>query len=70
MSKEYERYFSNIEDNLRKLYEVAAQARSRGLDPVLTPEPEVTRDIAERVEKLIGPPGVRQQTKLYELLSP
>jgi DNA polymerase II large subunit len=68
MSKEYERYFSNIEDNLRKLYEVAAQARSRGLDPVLTPEPEVTHDIAERVEKLIGPPGVGERIRELETM--
>jgi len=58
MSPEYEEYFRSLEDGVNELYEVARKAKSRGLDPSLEPEPEITRDIAERIEKLIGPPGI------------
>ena len=58
MSPEYEEYFRSLEDEVNKLYKVAKKAKSRGLDPSLEPEPEITRDIAERIEKLIGPPGI------------
>jgi len=68
MSKEYEDYCSSIENSLKKLYEVAAQARSRGLDPALAPEPEITHDIAERVEKLIGPPGIGERIRELEAM--
>lgn len=58
MSTEYQGYFSGLQENLNRLYEVARRARDRGLDPVLNPEPKITHDIAERVEQLIGPPGI------------
>jgi DNA polymerase II large subunit len=32
--------------------------KSLALDPSLEPEPQITKDIAERIEKLIGPPGI------------
>ena len=55
MPPTYRRYFEELEDKLIQLYEVAKKARAKGLDATLEPEPEITADIAERVEKLIGP---------------
>jgi len=66
MSEEYKNYFSELQDKLNTLYEVAKQARSKGLDPKITPEPEITRDIAERIEKLIGPPGIGERMRELE----
>ena len=68
MSTEYRKYFSELQDKLNKLYDVARQARGRGLDPALTPEPEITHDIAERVEKLIGPPGIGRRMRELEAM--
>ena len=67
-STEYQKYFSELEEKLNRLYEVARQARRKGLDPSLTPEPEITQDIAERVEKLIGPPGIAKRMRELEFM--
>jgi len=48
------------------IYKVAQLARSKGLDPTLEPESEVAADVAERVEKSVGPKGVAQ--RIRELL--
>ena len=58
MSPESAEYFESLVDGLNELYEVARHAKRKGLDPSLEPEPQVTHDIAERIEKLIGPPGI------------
>jgi len=55
---EHEEYFRSIKEAFDKLYQIAEQARSKGLDPTLEPEPLVTHDVAERVEKAVGPKGV------------
>lgn len=41
-----------------QLHELARLARSKGLDPALEPECRVAKDVAERVEKSVGPPGI------------
>ena len=63
MSGEYREYFKSLEEGLDELYEVAKKARGKGLDPSLEPEPEITHDIAERIEKLIGPPGITERMR-------
>jgi DNA polymerase II large subunit len=63
MSEEYREYFKSLEDGLDELYEIAKRARSRGLDPSIEPEPQITHDIAERIEKLIGPPGITERMR-------
>jgi len=68
ISTEYQRYFSELQDKLNRLYEMAKQARGKGLDPSLTPEPEITQDIAERIEKLIGPPGIGERIRELEAM--
>ena len=63
MSEEYQRYVSSLEDKLSDIYELARKARKRGLDPALSPEPEVAKDLAELVEGLVGPPGVAESIR-------
>jgi len=55
---EYEQYFLRIEHELQTLYNVARQARMKGLDPALEPEPHIAKSLAESVEGLVGPPGI------------
>ena len=66
MSEEYREYFKSLADGLNELYEVAKRARGKGLDPSLEPEPQVTHDIAERIEMLIGPPGITERMRELE----
>ena len=66
MSEGYREYFKSLEEGLDELYEVAKKARLKGLDPSLEPEPQITHDIAERIEKLIGPPGITERMRELE----
>jgi len=63
MSEEYQEYVSSLGDRLSEIYEIAIKARKRGLDPILTPEPEVAKDLAELVEGLVGPPAVAESIR-------
>jgi DNA polymerase II large subunit len=63
MSREYQQYASALEKQLENAYEVARKAREKGLDPALTPEPEVAKDLAELVEGLVGPLGVAESIR-------
>lgn len=51
-------YFRSLEGKIDEAYEIARKARSLGLDPELEPEIPRAEDLAARVEKLVGPPGV------------
>jgi len=63
MSEEHQKYVTNLENKLEGIYKVARRARERGLDPVLRPESEVAKDLAELVEGLVGPPGVAKSIR-------
>ena len=63
MSKEYKQYADFLENHLESIYAVAREARKKGLDPALVPEPEVAKDLAELVEGLVGPPGVAESIR-------
>lgn len=54
----HELYFQRLKNEFDKIYEIARQARAKGFDPSPEPEPLVTYDVAERVEKAVGPVGV------------
>jgi DNA polymerase II large subunit len=62
-SAEYEEYFKSIELQIKALYEIAREARSKGLDPLQHPEPKLSEDLAERVEFLVGPKGVADRIR-------
>jgi len=66
MPPAYKTYFKELEDKLNSLYRVAEEARAKGLDADLKPEPAITTDIADRIEKLIGPPGITQRMRELE----
>ena len=55
---EHEVYFQRLKDQLDRIYDLARQARAKRLDPAPEPESLVTHDVAERVEKAVGPTGV------------
>ncbi|KUO41310.1 MAG: hypothetical protein AVW06_01465 [Hadesarchaea archaeon DG-33-1] len=59
-SSSMEAYFKGLEERIDEIYEIAKKARSLGLDPELEPEIPLAEDLAARVEKLVGPPGVAE----------
>lgn len=63
MSNEYRQYVQALENQLSTSYKIAKEAREKGLDPMLKPETEVAKDLAELVEGLVGPSGVAQSIR-------
>ena len=59
-------YFDRLEAETNHLYEIANKARSRGLDVETKTEVPLAKDLAERVEGLVGPEGVAQRIKELE----
>ena len=55
-----------LEDKTEEIYEIARQARKQGKDLELTPEIPLAKDLAERVEGLVGPEGVAKRIKKLE----
>ena len=49
-----EKYFEQIEKEVKKLYKIAEKARSKNLDPEPKPSVVLAKDMAERVEGLIS----------------
>ncbi|MBN1683109.1 DNA polymerase II large subunit, partial [Candidatus Bathyarchaeota archaeon] len=68
MTENYKKYFLSLEVELDKLYEISKTAKLQGLDVSNFPEPEITHDIAERVEMMIGPKGLSQRMRELEQL--
>ncbi len=66
----HEAYFKRLRDQLDKIYGLARQARAKGFDPSLEPESLVTHDLAERVEKAVGPVGGASRIRELSLLMP
>jgi len=58
MSRTMELYFNQIQEQVDRCYSIAEHARQKGLDPELEVESPQAKDLAGRVEKLIGPKGV------------
>ncbi|MFW9950063.1 MAG: DNA polymerase II large subunit, partial [Candidatus Thorarchaeota archaeon] len=58
MSEDYNEYFTNLQKKVDFCYEIAEQARQKGLDPEKYVESPQAKDLAGRVEKLVGPQGV------------
>jgi DNA polymerase II large subunit len=59
-------YFSEIEQRVEEAYEIARRARCLGRDPELEPEIPPAEDMASRVEKMVGPPGVSRVIRELE----
>ncbi len=56
-------YARKLRDEYNHQYEIATEARSKGLDPSWKVESETTYDLAERVEKSVGPVGVAERIR-------
>lgn len=59
-------YFDRLNDQLHVIYNIAEKARKQGLDPSLNVETPIAKDIADRVEGLIGPKGVGVRIRALE----
>ncbi|WP_092734101.1 DNA-directed DNA polymerase II large subunit [Halopenitus persicus] len=66
MRPEDERYFARIEDRLDEAFEVAEAAKGRGKDPKPAIEIPVARDMADRVENILGIDGVAERVRELE----
>ncbi|MHA1438320.1 MAG: DNA polymerase II large subunit [Promethearchaeota archaeon] len=58
MSNEMKEYFKNLQRQVDICYDIAEKTRRLGLDPELFVESPQAKDLAGRVEKLVGPNGV------------
>ena len=54
------KYFEMIQNRVNQCYDIAERARKKGLDPEMVVESPQARDLAGRVEKLVGPEGVAE----------
>ena len=59
-SLELDQYFDDLVRSLDECIEIAGRAREQGYDPETVVEIPVARDLAERVENLVGPKGIAQ----------
>ena len=59
-------YFERLESETLKLYEIANEARSKGFDVELETEIPLAKDLAERVEGLVGPKGIAKRIQELE----
>ncbi|WP_336001297.1 DNA polymerase II large subunit [Halorientalis halophila] len=61
-----ERYFERLEADLDDAFEVATTARERGGDPTTDVEIPTARDMADRVENILGIDGVAERVRELE----
>ncbi|WP_435063449.1 DNA-directed DNA polymerase II large subunit [Halobaculum sp. EA56] len=66
MRPDDERYFTRIEDRLDEAFDRAEAAKARGMDPETEIEIPVARDMADRVENILGIPGVAERVRELE----
>ncbi|MHC1590331.1 MAG: DNA polymerase II large subunit, partial [Candidatus Hecatellaceae archaeon] len=71
-SPAYRKYFEALESQLESLFKIADEAKSKGFDPKTSAREEVriSRDLADRVEHTVGPPGVGRRIRELSRLSP
>lgn len=64
-SEKYREYFLKLEDEFEKLFRLADRAKTKGFDPKQSVKEEikVSRDFAERIECMVGPPGVAKRIR-------
>ncbi|WP_435365210.1 DNA polymerase II large subunit [Haloarchaeobius sp. DYHT-AS-18] len=66
MREEDERYFERIESRLDEAFELAERAKQRGGDPEPEVEIPTARDMADRVENILGIDGVAERVRELE----
>jgi len=60
-----EDYFREIEREARKCYDIATTARKKGFDPRKEVATSFAKDLADRVEELVGPKGISKKIRKY-----
>ena len=68
VSPAMEKYFADLEDSLHIAIDIASAARQVGIDPSTSVEIPVARDLADRVEALLGYRGVASRLRELEAL--
>ena len=66
MRREDERYFERIEADLDSAFDRAERAKAQGRDPVPEVEIPVAKDMADRVENILGIDGVAERVRDLE----
>ena len=66
MRPDDERYFERLEAGLDEALDVARNARSRGGDPTSDVEIPIAKDMADRVENILGIDGVAERVREME----
>jgi len=66
MRTEDEQYFQGLEDQLEDAIDVAERAKERGGDPKPEVEIPVAKDMADRVENILGIDGVAERVRELE----
>jgi DNA polymerase II large subunit len=56
-------YFARLEAEAKKVRDIAAEGRKRGMDPDTVLEVPFAEDMAARVEGLVGPPGIAERIR-------
>ncbi len=59
-------YFRNLEENLQNLYDIAEKARRQWKDPAPVVEIPRAKDMADRVESLVGPRGIADTVRTMD----
>ncbi len=59
-------YFSILKNDLQRAYSIASEARSKNYDPVSEVEVKIAKDVAARVEGIVGPPGITEVIRSME----
>ena len=62
-----ESYFNSLESEGKKAYEIAQEARKKGLDPSPSVEIPLAADMAGRIEGIVGPKGVAKKIKELDM---
>ncbi len=65
-SHQMQQYFKEMEQRIEEIYQVANKARALGHDPEFEPEIPRAGDLADRVEKLVGPEGCAETIRKLE----
>ena len=63
MRADDERYFDRIESRLDEAFDLAERAKGRGHDPETDVEIPVAKDMADRVENILGIDGVAERVR-------
>ncbi len=59
-SSEYEKYFQSLDKAMKNAYDYAEMCRKKNLDPHDYVEIKIAKDVASRVEGIVGPKGIAE----------